>query len=644
MTTLQKENKTEIEAPDRAGQALAGAAGASNKMPEHPEALAGLSARTGFGPPAEPSLNVGVIGNCAYSALIDERGRVVWCCLPRFDGDPVFNALLDLGDNAGAWAIELEDFASSKQWYEPNTAVLRTQLFDSAGQGIEITDLAPRFHSRSRYFRPLTMVRRVRPIIGTPRIRVTLAPRFQWGTMAPTITRGSNHIRYVGPDFTLRLNTDASVSHILAGQPFVLSREHNFVLGADETLTDGIADTARHFEQETIAYWRTWSKRLAIPFEYQDAVIRAAITLKLSLYEDTGAIVAAMTTSIPEAPGSERNWDYRYCWLRDAFFVVRALNSLSEVGTMEDYLRWLSNVVIGSRGEHIQPLYGIGLERELPESFVNGLSGYRGMGPVRVGNQAQEHFQHDVYGNIVLGAAQAFHDHRLLSRGGVAEFPYLEAIGEQAVRVYGTPDAGMWELRTRARVHTSSALMSWAACDRLAKIARALGLPERAAYWHGHSSRMREEILAKSWCEERKAFAESFGGHELDASILLMVEVGLIDARDPRFISTVEAMEKSLCDGPYMRRYEAADDFGKPETAFNICTFWRIDALAKIGRKAEARQIFETMLAARNPLGLLSEDTHPVTGEMWGNFPQTYSMVGIINAAVRLSAPWDTCI
>lgn len=629
---------------EHAGNALAGAAGPDDQAPVDAKAAAAPGPR-GFAPPADPSLNVGVIGNCAYSALIDARGRAVWCCLPRFDGDPVFNALLHPGEGAGAWSIDIEDFAEAKQWYEPNTAVLRTQLFDSAGQGIEITDFAPRFYSRSRYFRPLMMVRRVRPIAGAPRIRVSLDPRFQWGASAPVeVTRGSNHIRYVGPDLTLRLNTDASISHILAEQPFVISREYNFMFGVDETLLDGIADTARRFEQETIAYWRTWSKRLAIPFEYQDAVIRAAITLKLSLYEDTGAIVAAMTTSIPEAPGSQRNWDYRYCWLRDAFFVVRALNSLSEVGTMEDYLRWLANVVIGSHGEHIQPLYGIGLERELPESFVEGLDGYRGMGPVRVGNQAQEHFQHDVYGNIVLGAAQAFHDHRLLSRAGLAEFPHLEAVGEQAVRVYGTPDAGMWELRTRARVHTSSALMSWAACDRLSKIARALQLPDRAAYWHGHASRMKEEILAKSWCEERQAFAESFGGHELDASILLMVEVGLIDARDPRFISTVDAMEKSLCDGPYMRRYEAADDFGKPETAFNICTFWRIDALAKIGRKAEARQIFETMLAARNPLGLLSEDTHPVTGEMWGNFPQTYSMVGIINAAVRLSAPWDSCI
>src|SRR5262249_22819456 len=210
------------------------------------------------------------------------------------------------------------------------------------------------------------------------------------------------------------------------------------------------------------------------------------------------------------------NWDYRYCWLRDAFFVVRALNSLSEVATMEDYLRWLGNVVVAERGDHIQPLYGIGLERELPESQLPHLPGYRGMGPVRVGNQAYEHFQHDVYGNIVLGAAQAFHDRRLLHPPGAGEFTRLEKIGEQAVRVYGQPDAGMWELRTRARIHTSSALMSWAACDRLAKIARAIGKPDRAAYWHGHAARMREEILAKSWCEERQAFAESFGGHELD--------------------------------------------------------------------------------------------------------------------------------
>ena len=251
------------------------------------------------------------------------------------------------------------------------------------------------------------------------------------------------------------------------------------MLGADETLVDGIADTARHFEQETTAYWRSWSRALAIPLEWRDAVIRAAITLKLSLYEETGAIVAAMTTSIPESAHSGRNWDYRYCWLRDAFCGARSTAS-PRWAPMEDYLRWLSNVVVEGGDGHIQPLYGIGLEKDLPERFVPQLAGYRGMGPVRVGNQAAEHFQHDVYGNIVLGAAPGLPRPPPAAPRGPGRIQRLEQVGDNAVRVYGQPDAGMWELRTRARVHTSSALMSWAACDRLAKIAATLQLADRA--------------------------------------------------------------------------------------------------------------------------------------------------------------------
>ena len=292
---------------------------------------------------------------------------------------------------------------------------------------------------------------------------------------------------------TLRLSTDAPVSHVLSGQAFVLTREHNFCWARTKrwwtALPTPPATSSRRPRPTGAA-----GAALAIPLEWQDAVIRAAITLKLSLYEETGAIVAAMTTSIPESAHSGRNWDYRYCWLRDAFFVVRALNSISEVGTMEDYLRWLSNVVVEGGDGHIQPLYGIGLEKDLPERFVPQLAGYRGMGPVR-GQPGGRAFQHDVYGNIVLGAAQAFHDHRLLHRAGLAEFKRLEQVGDNAVRVYGQPDAGMWELRTRAQVHTSSALMSWAACDRLAKIAATLQLADRASHWQQHADRMRAEIL-----------------------------------------------------------------------------------------------------------------------------------------------------
>jgi GH15 family glucan-1,4-alpha-glucosidase len=590
------------------------------------------------------TLELGVIGNCSYSALIDRHARIVWCCLPRFDSEPVFNALLDPTEAGSLWSFEVENQVRSEQEYVPNTAILRTRLFDSEGQCIEITDFAPRFWTRGRMFRPLTLVRRVRPLCGRPRMRIRLRPLFDWGLTTPDITQGSHHIRYVGPQQVLRLTTDAPLNYLLAECWFNCDVPMNFLLGPDETLTGGIEETARSLELETGSYWRTWSRRLAIPLEWQDAVVRAAVTLKLSLYEDTGAIIAAMTTSIPEAPHSGRNWDYRYCWLRDAFFVVRALNSLSEVATMEDYLRWLYNVVATMREGHIQPLYGIGLEDRLAERVIDHLPGYRGHGPVRVGNQAYEHFQHDVYGNIVLGAAQSFHDQRLFRRAGLTEFHNLEAIGEQALRVHDQPDAGMWELRTRARVHTSSALMNWAACDRLGKIALRLGLGDRAQFWHGHAQHMRERILTESWSEKRQSYAESFGGNDLDASVLLMAEVGLVDPRDPRFVATVDALEAHLCDGPYMRRYEAPDDFGKPETAFNICSYWRIDALARIGRKAQAREVFETLLATRNHLGLLSEDTHPGTGELWGNFPQTYSMVGLINGAVRLSQPWDTAI
>ena len=595
----------------------------------------------------QASLNLGLIGNCSVSALVDDRARMVWSCMPRFDGEPVFHALLDSAGgigNEGLMDIEVEGLQRWEQSYDHGTAILRTRLFDGQGQGVEVVDFAPRFVMRDRTFRPAQLVRRIKPLGGHPRVRVRIRPKARWGEVEPVRTRGSHHLRFVAPDWVMRVTTNAPLTYVADETWFSLAGPVSFLLGPDETLGGGIEETARDFEEQTFLHWRHWTRRLALPFEWQEAVIRAAITLKLCQFEETGAIVAAMTTSIPEAPGSQRNWDYRYCWIRDAFFVVRALNSLSEVGTMEDYLRWLQDVVRGAQDGHVQPLYGLGLESHLPEQCLTHLTGYRGMGPVRVGNQAHEHFQHDVYGNILLGAAQSFHDHRLFRRADAHDFAVLERMGERAWLLHDQPDAGMWELRTRSRVHTSSSLMCWAACDRLAKIAVAIGQPERVAHWSQRAKVIREKILAQAWSQERQAFVESFGGRDLDASVLLMCEVGFISPQDPRFVSTVAALEASLCDGPYMRRYEAPDDFGRPETAFNVCTFWRIDALARIGRTEQAREIFEAMLACRNHVGLLSEDIAPKTGELWGNFPQTYSMVGIINGAVRLSRPWDDVV
>ena len=597
-------------------------------------------------PTAEPTLDLALIGNGGVGALVDVRGDIVWSCVPRFDGEPVFHALLGSPSGQledGRFGVRLENLARTEQAYDPGTAILRTRLYDQAGESIEITDFAPRFLHHGRMFRPAQIVRRVRPLNGHPRIRLIVRPRGDWGIHEPSVTRGSNHLRYVLPSTTIRLNTSAPPVYVAEGTWFSLHGPISLVLGPDETLSGGIDETARDFEEETSKYWRHWTRSLAVPLEWQDAVIRAAITLKMCQFEETGAIVAAMTTSLPEAADSGRNWDYRFCWLRDAFFVVRALNSLSEVGTMEDYLRWLHDVVRSSDG-HIQPLYGIGLERVLTERIVTQLPGYRGMGPVRAGNQAYEHFQHDVYGNIVLGAAQAFHDHRLFRRADARDFLLLERVGEQAWRLHDQPDAGMWELRTRARVHTSSALMCWAACDRLARIAGVVGMPERAVQWRQRADTIRQRLLAAAWNDKRKAFVAGFDGDDLDASVLLMAEVGFIAADDPRFVSTVDVLERNLCDGPFMRRYEAPDDFGLPQTAFNVCAFWRVDALARTGRIERAREIFEVLLSIRNASGLLSEDYDPRRRELWGNFPQTYSMVGIINGATRLSAAWDSII
>lgn len=584
-----------------------------------------------------------MIGNCAVAAMIDPRGAINWFCLPRFDGDPVFHSLLGSGTDKpddGSFVIELDGLHKTEQTYEENTAVMRTVLHGESGS-VEVIDFCPRFEARGRNFRPQMLVRKIRPLDGWPRIRVKLRPRFEWGQRAPEITRGSNHVRFVGPAQVIRLTTDAPIDHVLDERMINLDRPMTFILGPDESLTNSPLEIGQEFHDKTLKYWRRWVQRLAVPLDWQDAVIRAAITLKLCNYEPTGGIVAAMTTSLPEAPHSGRNWDYRYCWVRDAFFTVRALNSLAATRTMENYFQWLMNLVADTKGGHIQPVLGVGLETDLTEYEATALEGFRGMGPVRVGNQAFEHFQHDTYGNVILGAAPAFFDRRLSMNTGREAFESLEPLGEQAWALHDQPDAGIWELRTRARIHTSSSLMCWAACDRLFKIARHLGIGDRADYWLERATLIRNKILDNAWSEKRNAFAESFGGSTLDASVLLMAEVGFLPPDDPRFISTVEALSGSLGKGPFMLRYEEADDFGVPEVGFNVCAFWRVDALARIGRFDEAREHFEGLLAVRNHLGLMSEDSAFDTGEGWGNFPQTYSMVGIINGAMRLSRRWE---
>ncbi|MGE0486229.1 MAG: glycoside hydrolase family 15 protein [Gammaproteobacteria bacterium] len=588
------------------------------------------------------SLDLGLIGNSTIAALVDARADIVWACLPRLDGEPVFDALLRADDDPGGrFAIELIGCTHGEQHYVKNTAVLVTRLHGDDGACIEVTDFAPRFKQYGRTFRPVMLVRQLRRIAGTPRVRVRLAPRAAHGAAPVTITHGSNHIRYVLPEQVLRLTTDASLSAVLEELPFVMDGPLTFLLGPDETCPEAVGPLAERFREQTCDYWAEWVRYLGIPFEWQREVIRAAITLKLNAFDDTGAIIAAVTSSIPEAADSGRNWDYRYCWLRDAWFVVAALTRLGATQTMEQYLGYIINRVADSTDGQLQPVYCISGQARIEERVVDELPGYRGMGPVRMGNAAYVQQQNDVYGAAILAAAHVFYDERLRRPGDASLFRQLEILGERAAEAYDQPDAGLWEYRGIAKVHTFSAVMCWAACDRLARIAGRLGLEERYAAWRARADAMHADICMRAWNAELGAFAESFGGQDMDASLLLLAQLGFVDAGDPRFHGTVAAAERLLKRGDYLLRYATADDFGLPETAFTVCSFWFVDALHAVGRVDEARALFEKLLTHLNPLGLLSEDIDTANGELWGNFPQTYSMVGLINCALRLSAPWE---
>ncbi len=587
-----------------------------------------------------PGLDLAVIGNGRTAALLEKTGRLVWWCVPRFDGDPVFCRLLAGDEEKGFADVVMDRLANVESHYIRNTAIVQTILTDEDGAAVRITDFAPRYRNFGRMSRPPQLVRMIEPVAGLPRITLRVRPAFAYGKPVQNYTVGSNHIRYRDGTTVVRLTTDAPLSYIECETPFVLTRAMHMVFGSDEPFPSELESTCRDLCDRTRDYWLEWVRRLSIGYEWQDAIIRAAITLKLSNFEETGAVVAALTTSIPEAANSGRNWDYRFCWLRDAYFVVKALNRIGATRTMEDFISYILGIATNGSGV-LHPVYGIVPDHPLTEVVAPDLAGYQGHGPVRVGNAAAEQIQHDAYGSAILAAMPLFFDKRLERLGDEALFNVLEPLGQRAADLALEPDAGIWEYRGRARVHTHSAAMCWAGCSRMAAIARHLGFGARATQWDKTADAIQAAILERAWSEKRGAFTAALGSDDLDASVLLLPELGLVEATDPRFVSTVNAIEKDLVRGNHVMRYSAADDFGLPETAFLVCRFWLIDALSLLGRRAEARALFEDALAHRNHYGLFSEDIDPRTGTLWGNFPQTYSMAGLILSGMRLSKSWE---
>ena len=586
----------------------------------------------------EFGLDLAVIGNGQTAALLEPASRLVWWCYPRFDGDPVFSRLLAGDEEKGFCDVVLDDMVDYASDYERNTPVVSTILTNSQNASVKITDFAPRFRNFGRIFRPPQLIRIIEPAAGLPRIAIRVRPTSDYGRPIDDRSLGSNHITFRGKDLAIRLTTDGPLPYIESEGAFVLTKPIHMVLGPDESLSEDIGTTCREFAHRTRDYWVEWVRRLSIAYDWQDAIIRAAIALKLSNFEETGGIVAALTTSIPEAPGSGRTWDYRYCWMRDAYFVVKALNRLGATKTMEGFISFILGI---ASEDQLRPVYRVVPTDPMDEIVAPNLKGYRNDGPVRVGNAAAFQSQHDTFGSIILAAMPMFFDRRLPRQGNEALYHLLESLGLKAVQLAFTPDAGIWEYRGRTHIHTYSAAMCWAGCSRLAAIASHLGLNDSAAKWTEAADNIQNTLLEKAWSEKRGSFTAALDGEDLDASVLLLPEIGLVEPSDSRFTRTVAAVERELRRGQHMMRYANQDDFGMPEAAFLTCRFWLIDAWWLIGRREEARDLFVDALRHRNRYGLLAEDIHPQTGQLWGNFPQTYSMAGLILTAMRLSRSWE---
>jgi GH15 family glucan-1,4-alpha-glucosidase len=581
--------------------------------------------------------DLGLVGNCQFSALVANNGEIVWSCLPRFDAEPVFSCLLDERDG-GHFAVGTVDDAHGEQRYLENTNVLETVF--RTGEGVfRVIDFAPRFEQHGRLFRPTQLFRLIEPVEGAPRVRVACEPRLGWSKAKPAVLQGSNHIQFDGFASPLRLTSDIPPSY-LGGQPFTLTERRHLALTWGAPVEESLPALCDRFLRDTVQYWQRWVKHCNIPPLFQKEVIRSALALKLHCFEDTGAIIASTTTSIPESPRSTRTWDYRYCWLRDAYYALEAFRLLGHFEERESFTTFLLNIAGDDPALQLAPLYRIDGTRDLDERILDHWPGFNNDGPVRVGNAATLQTQHDIFGEMVLALAPVFLDDRFSAERSTASFALLERLTRRAITVAGTPDAGIWEYRTAAVPRTFSSLMSWAAADRMAIVAERHA-PARIDDFRNAAERLREEIIARAWSPRINAFAGTYGGDDLDASLLEMASLHFLPTGDPRLGATIDAIRHGLSQDGWLLRYRIDDSFGQPTVAFILCSCWLVEALAATGRVREAREVMDHVRAAASPTGLLSEDCDTATRRLWGNFPQAYSHVGLIHAAFAASPRWS---
>jgi len=583
--------------------------------------------------------NFGVIGNCSYLAFIDTNANVNWLCLPRFDSSFLFGSLLDKKKGGEFSITPANGQFQSRQYYLKNTNILATEFEMPQGK-FRVIDFAPRFPQYDRYFKPLMLFRKIEIMEGNPFIIVKCHPVDNYGKKIPETVAGSNHIRFLNLSSQVRLTTDIPLNYIMGEKPFLLGETHYMVFSYGVPLEAPLAETSEQFLNKTRSYWINWVKSTSIPYFYQDEVIRSALVLKLHQYEDTGAVIAAGSTSLPEFNQSHRNWDYRYCWMRDTYYTLNAFNNIGHFEELEKYFAFIQNVMLNEK-QQIKPLYTISGE-QVPDEKILLLEGYLKNKPVRIGNNANYQTQNDVYGQILVSLLPLFIDKRLNYIDTKKSELITDWLLDRIAEFMDVPDSGPWEFGTTNQYHLYTYLFHWAGCKaaiKIGSIANRSDISKKAKHLAAKSTK----YIQKCYNPDKKAYMQSVGSSFFDASSLQLITMNYLNPNGGRAIHHLKAHEKALFkDEGLFYRY-LHDDLGKPTTSFIICGFWYAEALAAIGMLDKAISVIEKLNKSSNHLGLFSEDADENYGQ-WGNFPQTYSHVGLVNAVYKLSKKLDNPI
>lgn len=583
------------------------------------------------------NLDYAVIGNCRSAALISKTGSIDWCCLPDFDSPSVFAKLLD-NKKGGCFNIEVDDSYTITQRYLHHTNVLVTK-FKSATGSFDIIDFMPRYKSEQDYFTPPEIYRYIRLSSGSPSFKIRYQPKLNYGQDEVTHFKEDNYIRsysQISPTDCVYLYTSINLDDVIEENEVILTKHQFLLLSYNQKLISIDIERVYLEFQRTKVYWLNLAAR-SKKFElYTEEIIRSILTLKMLSFQSTGAVLAALTTSIPETIGEVRNWDYRFCWLRDASMAIDTLLKMGHYQAARRFLGYIKGI-LRSKHDAFQIMYGIRGERDLIETSLNYLDGYENSKPVRIGNNAFSQRQNDVFG-YVLNVIYQYYNY---FPGMLDEIEEMWEIVRNIIRTviaeWDKPDQGIWEIRNEEKHFVFSKIMCWVAMDRATKIAQLLKKPYYAEKWNGIADEIRRDVLTNGWNEDLQTFTQTYCNSDLDASLLLMAEYGFIEAEDPKYEKTVLACKQALFDNGLMYRYVNHDDFGKPSSSFTIGTFWLVQSLVLIGRKEEAKEIFDKLLTCANHVGLFSEDIDFKTKRLLGNFPQAYSHLALINTAILFS-------